>query len=432
MKGVFRSLFAAAGLAAVLCCPAAGLAQTIGAAETFAVLGGQSVTAAGTGTMINGDVGVSPLTSITGFPAAATVIPPFTTHANDGPAIAAQTSVTALYTSLVPGSCDSPSLAELDGASFIPGTYCFASTAHLATNGTLTLNGAGTYIFQVGSSITAETGSNVVLEGGADACNVFWQVTEAATLNGATFVGNVVAQAGVTVGVGATLTGRALTTSNGAVSMAGSNTIGGCSVAATPSPTPASTETPTSGTSATQTGTPTESRTRTETRTRTPTRTLGPPILQIDKVAASSAAAGVPLIYVLTYRNIGGATATGVTITETVPDRTTFNAGASTSGWSCPDGSPPATICTMSVPDLPPGASAVVLFAVTVDASARTGVIRNTVIIASAEGSEGGSDTTTLVGGFGTAPTLGPPALAALLTLLLYLAWLGVRRVGRA
>jgi len=54
----------------------------------------------------------------------------------------------------------------------------------------MTLSGAGTYIFRVGSALTANVGSTVVLLGGADACNVFWQVTSAATLRGVNFAGN--------------------------------------------------------------------------------------------------------------------------------------------------------------------------------------------------------------------------------------------------
>ena len=195
------------------------------------MLGGSSVTAAGTGTVITGDVGVSPGTSITGFPASATVVPPFATHANDGAAIAAQTSTTALYTTLV-GTGGATALgAELGGLTLTPGVYAFSSTANIASGTTLTLTGGGVFIFKVGSALTANVLSNVLLQNGASACNIFWQVTSAATLNGVTFAGTVVAQAGVTLGVGASLNGRALTTAAGAVTMAGGNTIGGCSAA---------------------------------------------------------------------------------------------------------------------------------------------------------------------------------------------------------
>ncbi|MEK6192569.1 MAG: putative Ig domain-containing protein [Chloroflexota bacterium] len=229
---------ASVGLIALLCGASPALAQSLGSAQSFAVVGGTAVTAAGTGTVITGDVGVSPGTSITGFPAGATVVPPFGTHANDGAAIAAQSSVTSLYTTLAGTGGATATGPELGGLTLIPGTYSFTSTANIASGTTLRLSGAGNYIFKVGSAITANVGSSLVLENGASACNVFWQVTSAATLNGVTFAGNVVAQAGVTLGVGAALTGRALTTAAGAVTLSGGNTAGGCSNPPPPPPPP--------------------------------------------------------------------------------------------------------------------------------------------------------------------------------------------------
>ena len=224
------SLVAIVGFAALLCGPPTALAQSLGSAESYAVLGGTSVSVAGGGATVTGNVGVSPGTSITGGP---TVVSPFTTHTNDASAIAAQSSTTALYTTLAGMGPATPLGAELGGTSLPPGIYSFSSTANIAAGTTLTLSGSGTYIFQVGSAITANVGSSVVLVG-ASACNVFWQVTSAATLNGDSFAGTVVAQAGVTLGVGADLTGRALTTAAGAVTLSGGNTVGGCSALACP------------------------------------------------------------------------------------------------------------------------------------------------------------------------------------------------------
>jgi hypothetical protein len=220
-----------AGLAAFLCGVSSASAQSVGAAQSFAVVGGTAVTAAGTGTVIDGDVGVSPQTSITGFPGSATVVPPFATHSNDGVAIAAQTSTGALYTALATTGGATAIGAELGGGALGPGVYSFTSTANIAAGTTLTLNGAGTYIFQVGSAVTANVGSTVLLLNGASPCNIFWQVTSAATLNGVSFAGTVVAQANITLGVGAALSGRALTTPLGSVTLSGGNTIGGCSAA---------------------------------------------------------------------------------------------------------------------------------------------------------------------------------------------------------
>ncbi|MFQ5610742.1 MAG: hypothetical protein ACE5H9_01265 [Anaerolineae bacterium] len=58
---------------------------------------------------------------------------------------------------------------------------------------------------------------------------------------------------------------------------------------------------------------------------------------------------GDTVTYTITFANVGGANATGVVLTETVPANTTFNAGASTPGWVClPDGNA-GSICTLAI-----------------------------------------------------------------------------------
>ncbi|MFT5198759.1 MAG: hypothetical protein ACI87O_001418 [Planctomycetota bacterium] len=197
----------------------------LGDAESFAVMGGSTVTVAAIGTVITGNVGTSPGTSITGIPAGGTVVPPYATHSNDAAAIAARVSTDALFTDLATMGGATLIPAELGGTTIGPGTYYFSSSANIAAGTTLTLDGAGLYIFKVGSAITANVLSNVVLSNGASACDVFWQVTSAATLNGVTFSGTVVAYAAITIGVNAVLDGRALTTTAGAVTMAGNATV---------------------------------------------------------------------------------------------------------------------------------------------------------------------------------------------------------------
>lgn len=231
MNGKGWSLLAGVACTALLHGPSPGLAQSLGAAQSFAILGGSAVNANGTGSVINGDVGVSPAAGIfiTGFPpgTGATVLPPFSIHGNDGPAIAARAAFLTLNASLLAGSCTPLSSDQLDTQNLGPGCHS-GGALDLASGGTLTLSGAGIYIFRAASSLTANTLSQVVLNG-VDPCNVFWQVTSLATLNGATFVGTVVAQAGVHLGSGASLTGRALAAAAGDVTLAGTNTVGGCS-----------------------------------------------------------------------------------------------------------------------------------------------------------------------------------------------------------
>jgi hypothetical protein len=231
---------ARAGLAfaALLLLSTQGLAQTVGAAQSFAILGGTGVSAAPPPSIINGDVGINPAaaTFITGFPANATVSPPFANHGNDGFSIAARAATTTLFNSsaLAPaGGAAITANLSTGGPSanghYVPGKYTLAvGTAIIPT--TITLDGAGIYVFSLNSDITTSVGSTVILNG-ADPCSVFWRVPTLATLNGVNFPGTVVAGTGVHLGTGSSLTGRALVAAAGDVTLAGSNNVGGCSAA---------------------------------------------------------------------------------------------------------------------------------------------------------------------------------------------------------
>ena len=101
------------------------------------------------------------------------------------------------------------------------GVYCFASSAGLT--GILTLDGQGNpdavFVFKIGSTLITATNSSVILTGGAQAKNVWWQVTSSATLNSNTvFIGNIIALTSITIDTGSTILGRALART-GAVTM---------------------------------------------------------------------------------------------------------------------------------------------------------------------------------------------------------------------
>jgi hypothetical protein len=91
--------------------------------------------------------------------------------------------------------------------------------------GSVTLNAQGdpdaVFIFQIGSTLIPAAGTQVVLENGAQAQNVFWQVGSSATLGAnSTFYGTIMANTTITLGNGVTLYGRALART-GAVNLAG-------------------------------------------------------------------------------------------------------------------------------------------------------------------------------------------------------------------
>jgi uncharacterized repeat protein (TIGR01451 family) len=89
--------------------------------------------------------------------------------------------------------------------------------------------------------------------------------------------------------------------------------------------------------------------------------------------------------YTLTYTNNGNQSATGVEITDTVPEGTTFDAGASTPGWTCINGAPAGTVCTFAVAGEVEGGggTGMVTFAVIVDNPLAAGLeeIENTASI---------------------------------------------------
>jgi len=185
----------------------AATAPSLGAASSFAVLGGSTMTNTGA-TNITGDLGLSPGSSITGFPPGTVS---GTIHAADAIAANAQTATTAAFNAITPQACT----LDLSGqdlgtvASLAPGVYCFTTSA--ALTGTLTLNGAGVYIFKIASTLTTASASNIVLSNGADSGNVFWQVGSSATLGTTTaFKGNILALTSITLTTGATVSGRIL------------------------------------------------------------------------------------------------------------------------------------------------------------------------------------------------------------------------------
>jgi hypothetical protein len=185
------------------------LGTTVG---TFGVLAGFEVTNSG-GTVVSGtggNVGVSPSTTITGLPSGSVS---GTIYAGGPVAATAQSELTAAYNAASAVAFTHTPTEDVGGQTLLPGVY--KSGSSLEITGVLRLDGGGDtnaqFIFQIPSSLTANSGSSVILQNGASAANVFWLVGSSATiLGGVPFYGNIMAYASISFGTGASLQGRAL------------------------------------------------------------------------------------------------------------------------------------------------------------------------------------------------------------------------------
>lgn len=238
--------------------PLVGTTVALASASTFGIFGGSAgTTNQGTFTVINGDIGTTAVsTAITGFydtaptnclytvtganaglvtgsiysaPPPPTVDCPTEGTANTfASATAARAHALAAYNTLagLAGGPD-PRAGNLANLVLAPGVYTAAAGTFMIEGGDLTLDAQGdanaVWVFQMAQTLTvggpgAAFPQSVVLAGGAQAKNVFWQVGSAATINaggGGTMVGTIISQAGVAFSTPGnvalvTLNGRAL------------------------------------------------------------------------------------------------------------------------------------------------------------------------------------------------------------------------------
>ncbi len=197
---------------------AAVVGINLGNADGFAILAGSTVTNTGT-SAITGDLGLSPGSSVTGFPPGTLA---GTQHISDGAANRAKDDLVLAYNAAAGETPVTTIATELGGTTKNAGIYSSASGTFGIT-GTLTLDAQGDpnaiFVFKTATTLITAGSSHVSLINGAQACNVYWQVGSSATLGtSSVFEGNIFALTAITLTTSASVEGRLLAR-NGAVTL---------------------------------------------------------------------------------------------------------------------------------------------------------------------------------------------------------------------
>jgi hypothetical protein len=205
------------------------LPVNLGTAGNFVILAKTGVSTTGT-TAVVGDIGVSPVPAsyITGFSLVADSTNTFSTssvvagklyaadYAPPTPAIMT-TAVSDMQTAFTDAAGrTTPDFTELgagdiSGLTLVPGLYKWGTGVSITNGVTLAGGPNDVWIFQIAQDLLVNNSAIVTLIGGAQARNIFWQVSGKATLGtAADFKGIILSQTLISLNTGAKMTGRAL------------------------------------------------------------------------------------------------------------------------------------------------------------------------------------------------------------------------------
>lgn len=201
----------------------------LGTASNYAILAKAAISTV-PASAITGNVGLSPAAEtyitgfsqtdatgyatspqVTGFIYASDMAPP--TPSNMTTAIS---DMEIAYADAAGRTASPISLAdEIGGQTKSPGLH--VATANVGISSDVTISGSANdvWIFQIPGNLTVANGFTVLLSGGAQPRNIFWQVAGEVTIGtNAHFEGIILSQTAITLGTGASMNGRALAQTN--------------------------------------------------------------------------------------------------------------------------------------------------------------------------------------------------------------------------
>ncbi|MDO8556421.1 MAG: ice-binding family protein [Nanoarchaeota archaeon] len=225
----FAMLLAMVALLSMAFVTAAQSTVDLGTAGNFVILTKSGISTTGT-TSIVGDIGVSPIgsTAITGFGLIIDSSNQFSTSSLvDGNVYAADyasptpsymtTAISNMETAYTDAAARTlPDYTELGsgdigGLTLAPGLYKWGTGVTIPTDVTINGSSSDIWIFQIAGTLSISSGKKIILSGGAQAKNIFWQVADTTTLGTTSvFNGNILDRTAIVIETGATLNGRAL------------------------------------------------------------------------------------------------------------------------------------------------------------------------------------------------------------------------------
>lgn len=203
----------------------------LGTAGNFAILAKTGISTVPT-SIITGDIGVSPAAAsyITGFSLTADASNVFSTSPQvvgggriyaANYAVPTPSNLTTAVLNMETAYTDAAGRSTPDGLNLsggtiggltlAPGLYKWGSSVMITTDLTLAGNANEVWIFQISGDLLMSAAKQIILSGGAQAKNIFWQVAGQATIGTtARFEGVILSQTGITLQTGAVMNGRAL------------------------------------------------------------------------------------------------------------------------------------------------------------------------------------------------------------------------------